>query len=144
LKTYLVALFAVCRAILYPGSKIVACSYTYKQGREIILKITDDFMQKSPLLRTEISRWSTGQNECYVYFKNGSWLRVVIASESSRGARSNVLLIDESRMVSDKIVSTVLRPMNSSPRQPGYLSKPEYSHLQEMNKELFLSSAWLK
>lgn len=143
-KTYLVALFAVCRAILYPGSKIVACSYTYKQGREIILKITDDFMQKSPLLRTEISRWSTGQNECYVYFKNGSWLRVVVASESSRGARSNCLLIDESRMVSDKIVSTVLRPMNSSPRQPGYLNKPEYAHLQEMNKELFLSSAWFK
>lgn len=143
-KTYLTSLFAVCRAILYPGSKIVACSYTYKQGREIILKITDDFMQKSPLLRTEISRWSTGQNECFVYFKNGSWLRVVVAAESSRGARSNVLLIDESRMVSDKIVSTVLRPMNSSPRQPGYLSKPEYAHLQEMNKELYLSSAWFR
>lgn len=143
-KTYLTALFAVCRAILYPGSKIIACSYTYKQGREIILKITDDFMQKSALLRTEVSRWSTGQNECFVYFKNGSWLRVVVASESSRGARSNILLIDESRMVNDKIVSTVLRPMNSSPRQPGYLAKPEYSHLQEMNKELYLSSAWFK
>lgn len=143
-KTYLVGLFAVCRAILYPGSKIVACSYTYKQGREIILKITDDFMQKSALLRTEISRWSTGQNDCFVYFKNGSWLRVVVAAESSRGGRSNVLIIDESRMVSDKIVSAVLRPMNSSPRQPGYLSKPEYAHLQEMNKELYLSSAWFK
>ena len=71
-KTYLVALFSVIRCILYPGTKIVAASYTFKQGKEIILKITDDFMQKSPLLRNEISRVSTGQNDCFVYFKNGS------------------------------------------------------------------------
>lgn len=45
-------------------------------------------------------------------------------------------------MVSQKIVDTVLRPMNGTPRQPGYLSKPEYNNLQEMNKELYLSSAW--
>lgn len=141
-KTYLVALFAVCRCILYPGTKIVACSYTFKQGKELILKITDDFMQKSPLLRNEISKWSTGQNDCFVYFKNGSWMRVVVAAESSRGARSNILLIDESRMVDQKIVDTVLRPMNASPRQPGYLSKPEYAHLQEMNKEMYMSSAY--
>lgn len=141
-KTYIVALFSVCRCILYPGTKIVAASYTFKQGREIVLKITDDFMQKSPLLRNEISKVSTGQNDCYVYFKNGSWIRVVIAGESSRGARSNILIIDESRLVPQKIVDTILRPMNAAPRQPGYLKKLEYSHLQEMNKEFYLSSAF--
>ena len=141
-KTYLVALFAVCRSILYPGSKIVCCSYTFKQGKEIVLKITDDFMQKSPLLRNEILKTTTGQNDCFVYFKNGSWIRVVIAGETSRGARSNILIIDESRLVPQKIVDTVLRPMNAAPRQPGYLSKPEYAHLSEMNKEFYLSSAF--
>lgn len=141
-KTYLVALFGVCRCILYPGTKIVACSYTFKQGKEIILKITDDFMQHSALLRNEISKTSTGQNDCFVYFKNGSYIRVVVAGESSRGARSNILLIDESRLVPQKIVDTVLIPMNGTPRQPGYLSKPEYSHLQEMNKVFYLSSAF--
>jgi hypothetical protein len=141
-KTYLVGLFAVCRCILYPGSKIVCCSYTFKQGKEIILKITDDFMQKSSLLRNEISRVSTGQNDCFVYFKNGSWIRVVVAGESSRGARSNILIIDESRLVPQKIVDTILRPMNAAPRQPGYLRKPEYAHLSEMNKEFYLSSAF--
>ena len=141
-KTYLVSLFAVVRCILYPGTKIVACSYTFKQGKEIVLKITDDFMQKSPLLRNEILKCSTGQNDCYVMFKNGSWIRVYVATESSRGARSNILLIDESRMVSQKIIDTVFKPMNASPRQPGYLNKPEYAHLQEMNKEMYMSSAY--
>lgn len=99
-------------------------------------------MQKSSLLRNEISSWSVGQNDCYVKFKNGSWIRVYVASESSRGARSNILIIDESRMISQKIVDTVFRPMNASPRQPGYLDNPEYAHLQEMNKEMYMSSAW--
>lgn len=141
-KTYLVALFAVYRCILYPGTKIIACSYTFKQGKEVVLKITDDFMQKSGLLRNEISKTSVGQNDCAVYFKNGSWIRVVVAAESSRGARSNILIIDESRMVDQKIVDTVLRPMNGTPRTPGYLRKPEYAHLKEMNKEMYMSSAY--
>ena len=141
-KTYLVALFSVVRCILYPGTKIICCSYTFKQGKEIVLKITDDFMQKSGLLRNEINRTSTGQNDCFVYFKNGSWIRVVVAGESSRGARSNILIIDESRLVPQKIVDTILRPMNGTPRQPGYLNKPEYAHLKEMNKEMYLSSAF--
>lgn len=84
-KTYLVGLYACVRCILYPDTKIVACSYTFKQGKEIIMKITTDFMQKSPLLRNEIEKWSTGQNDCSIYFKNGSWMRVVVAGESSRG-----------------------------------------------------------
>lgn len=141
-KTYLVALFALFRCVCYPGTKCVCASYTFKQGKEIVLKITDDFMLKSTLIRNEISKVSVGQNDCAIYFKNGSWMRVVVAAESSRGVRSNVLITDESRMVNQKIVDTVLKPMNSSPRQPGYLSKPEYKHMQEMNKEMYMSSAW--
>lgn len=141
-KTWLLALFCVIRCILWPGSKVVVASYTFKQGKEIALKITDDFMKRSSLLRNEIQKVTISLNDCVIYFKNGSWIRVVTASESSRGARSNILVIDESRMVDKKIIDTVLRPMNASPRQPGYLSKPEYAHLQEMNKEMYLSSAW--
>lgn len=143
-KTYLVALFACVRCILYPGTKIVAFSATFKQGKEIVLKITDDFMMQSAFLCNEIRKTSTGLNDCGVWFKNGSWIQVRVASETSRGARANIIIADESRMISRKIYDTVMRPMNSSPRQPGYLRKPEYKHLQEMNKEFMMSSAWYK
>lgn len=141
-KTYMVALFAVMRCILYPGQQIICVSATYKQGREIVLKITDDFMHKSPLLCQEILKTSIGQNDCYVTWRNGSILRVVTASENARGARAHILIVDESRLVRQKIVDDILRPMNAAPRQPGYLSKPEYKGMAEMNKELYLSSAW--
>jgi len=30
----------------------------------------------------------------------------------------------------------------TAPRQPRYLNNPEYAHLQERNKEFYLSSCW--
>ena len=141
-KTFLVSLYCCIRSILYPGSKIVVTSATYKQAKEVILKITDYFMRESPILRSEISKWSTSQNDCYVLFKNGSWMRVYVANENSRGARANCFIGDEIRLIPQRLIDTVFVPMLSSPRQPGYLSKPEYAHLQEMNQQFYLSSAW--
>ena len=107
-KTYICALFAVCRCILYPGEICLAVSATYKQARNMIQKVTDDFMLKSPLLRNEVLKWSTGQNDCYIQFKNGAIFRAITATESSRGYRSHIILIDESRLVPHSIVSMLL------------------------------------
>lgn len=147
-KTWLTALFCVVRCILYPGSKIVVCSSTRTQGNEVLLKITDDFCKNygwgSDNLNNEISYKSVGQNNAIIEFKNGSWIRVVTASDSGRGARANVLLVDEFRMVDLDIINTVLRRFLTAPRTPGYLNRKEYSNLQERNKELYMSSCWYK
>lgn len=58
--------------------------------------------------------------------------------------RSNVLIVDEYRLVPIEIINTVLRKFQTAPRQPKYLNKPEYAHLQERNKEIYLSSAGFK
>ena len=79
-KTYICALFAVCRAILYPGEQILSVSATFKQSKNLIQKITDDFMLKSPLLRSEILKYSTGQNDCYIQFKSGSIIKAITAT----------------------------------------------------------------
>lgn len=42
------------------------------------------------------------------------------------------------------IIDDIFVPMLNAPRAPGYLSKPEYSHLAEVGQKLFLSSAWYK
>lgn len=141
-KTFLVAMFAIVKCILYPGTKIVVSSATFKQSKELVGKITDDFMHRSALLRSEIERTSTGQNDCGVWFKNGSYLICKVANENARGARCNVLIIDESRMVSKHIIDDIFIPMLNAPRAPGYLSKQEYAHLAEVGQKLFMSSAW--
>jgi hypothetical protein len=56
--------------------------------------------------------------------------------------RANILVVDEFRMVDLDIINKVLRKFLTAPRQPKYLNKPEYTHLAERNKEMYLSSAW--
>ena len=145
-KTWLTALFCVVRCILFPGTKICVASSTRVQANEVLLKITDDFCKNygwgSDLLNNEISYKSVGQNNGIIQFKCGSWIRVVTASDTGRGARANILIVDEFRMVDLDVINTVLRKFLTAPRTPGYLNKKEYEHLAERNKEIYMSSCW--
>lgn len=143
-KTYLTALFCIVRCILFPGTKVVVSSGTLKQANEVLLKIQDDFMKHSAILRTEIEKCNIGQNDSAIYLKNGSWIKARTSSQNSRSARANCIIVDEFRMVDLEIINTVLRKFLTSPRHPNYLNKPEYAHLTERNKEIYMSSCWLK
>ena len=143
-KTWLTALFCVVRCILYPGSKIVVCSGTLKQANEVLLKIQDELMKHSPILCSEIDKCNIGQNNAIITFKNGSWITTRTSTDNARGARANIIVVDEFRMVDEVILNMVIRKFLTSPRQPGYLNRKEYEHLQERNKEIYMSSAWFK
>ena len=147
-KTWLTALFCVVRCILFPKTKICIASATRPQANEVLLKITDDFMKNygfgSENLRREITYAAVGANKAVIEFANGSWIRVVTASDSGRGSRANILLVDEFRMVDLDTINTVLRRFLTAPRQPNYLNNPKYAHLLERNKEFYMSSAWYK
>jgi hypothetical protein len=143
-KTWLTALFCTIRCILYPGTKICVASKNRNQANEVLEKITTDFMDKSDNLKLEIEDYSVGQNKAYILFKNGSWIKVVTASDSGRSARANILITDEFRMVDITVINTVLRKFLTAPRTPKYLSKKEYKHLVERNKEIYMSSCWFK
>lgn len=147
-KTWLVALFCICRCILYPKTGICVASKTRTQGNEVLEKIEKIFMKMydwgSENLRREIDEKNShiGAADAEINFYNGSFIKVVTASDSSRGNRANVLVIDEFRMVELDTINTVLKRFLTATRQPGYLKNPKYSHLVEENKEMYMSSAW--
>lgn len=145
-KTWLTALYMVIRCILFPGTKIIVCAGYKPQAIEIIQKIKDDFMKEhgwgSANLNLEIESISDSINKAECVFKNGSFIRVVTASDSARHNRANVVFIDEYRMVDKNTVDTVIKRFLTAPRQPGYLNKDEYKHLAERNIEMYASSAW--
>lgn len=101
-------------------------------------------MLQSPILVSEIEKCNIGQNDATIKFKNGSWIKTRTSSENSRSARANLLICDEFRMVDENILNTVLRKFLTAPRSPKYLNKPEYAHLLERNKEIYMSSCWFK
>lgn len=147
-KTWLVSLYCVIRCILFPGTKICIASARKEQSLECIQKIEEDFMKNygwgSSNLRAEIDYISSSINKPIVEFKNGSWIKCVVSSDSARHNRANIIVVDEFRMVDLNIINTVLKKFLTAPRQPGYLNKPEYKHLEERNCELYMSSAWYK
>lgn len=104
----------------------------------------------SPELRAEIDEKQSKANgtNAQIVFYNTSVIKVVTASDSSRGNRCNVLLLDEYRLISKDTIDTVLRKFLTLRRMPRYdeLSdeekKKEYA--KEKNLTLYLSSAYFK
>lgn len=143
-KSYIIAIYCIIRAILYPNTNIVIASGTRGQSRLIITEKILNLKNNSVNLDREIKEFKTGTNECYVLFKNGSKITAVTSGDGARGYRANILIVDEFRLVSKKIIDEILRPFLNVNRTPPYLKNPKYEHLTEENKEIYISSAWYK
>lgn len=144
-KTYLTAVFCVVRCILYPGTKICVASKTLKQAKEVLKKITSEIMPSSPNLRLEIKQITLNSVDAQIEFKNGSIIFVTTTTDTARGGRCHILLVDEFRLCKKEVIETVLRPFMRSERMPGFFKKKEYvNYPKERNKEIYMSSVWLK
>jgi hypothetical protein len=143
-KSYIIAVYCVIRAILYPSSNIVLASGTKGQARLIITEKIFALKNNSKNVDREIKEFKTSANECYVVFWNGSKITAVTSGDSARGYRANILIVDEFRLITKETIDQILRPFLNVQRIPPYLSDPKYKHLQEENKEIYISSAWYK
>lgn len=147
-KSFLSAIFCVIRAILYPGSKICVASGVRSQAINVLEKIMLELKPNSPELAAEIDDKQTRINNtsAQIVFKNGSYIKVVTASDSARGNRATVLLLDEFRLVKKDVVDTILKKFLTQRRMPKYseLTKDErlIEYAKEKNMTMYLSSAY--
>lgn len=147
-KTFLSAIFCVIRCILYPGTRICIASGTRGQSINVLEKIIQELKPNSPELAAEIDDKETKINgtNAQIVFKNTSVIKVVTASDTSRGNRATLLLLDEFRMISKDVIDTILRKFLTLRRMPRYSAlskedrKAEYN--KEKNKTMYLSSAY--
>lgn len=143
-KSYIIAIYACCRAILYPGSRIVLTSATRGQSQLIVSeKIKKELWEASPNLRREISKISDNNNDVYVRFRNGSSIHTVTLSKTSRGNRSTVNVAEEAREIDIDIYNEVVNPFLIV-RQASYMMLPDYAgdpQFQENPCEIFISSS---
>lgn len=142
-KSWLTAVFCICKAILYSKCQIVVASGNLKQGTQII-KYIDSMRKECECLDRSISYLNDKPNTAKVEFWNGSTITVVASNAGARSGRANVLIVDEFILVEKDTINTVLRKFKANPRSPGYLSNPKYSNLAERNQEIYLSSAGAK
>lgn len=144
-KSFISALYACIRCILYPNSMIVLASSTKGQSKLLVSeKIQKELMNMSPRLRREIRKIKDNQNEVIVSFKNNSTITVVPASENGRGYRSTAIIREEFRQIKKFIDDSILSPFQIV-RQAPYLKDEYYSDvpdLQEENVDIYISSSW--
>lgn len=149
-KTFLSAVFCVIRCILYPGTKICIASGTRGQAINVLEKIMLELKPNSRELAAEIDEKQSKINgtNAQIVFRNGSYIKVVTASDSARGNRANILLIDEFRMVNKDTIDTVLKKFLTQKRRPKYsaLSRTEAKEerAKEKNMTMYLTSAYFK
>lgn len=149
-KTYISAVYCVTRCILFPGTRICIASGTRGQAINVLEKIIQEIQPRSPELRAEIDEKQSKMNgtNAIIMFKNTSVIKVVTASDSSRGNRCNILLLDEYRLIPKDVIDTVLKHFLNFRRAPMYAELSDEERLREYDKEkpltMWLSSAFFK
>ncbi len=143
-KSFLIALYAVAKAILYPGTNIVIMSATKKQAGLIISEKIEGILQPNyPNIAREISKIQSNNTNWEVFFHNGSKITVVAASDNARGYRSNLNIYEEFRLIDKEVIEKVGTPMLEI-RQTPYLLMDEYKKYYDEAEEAYISSGGYK
>jgi hypothetical protein len=145
-KSFIIALYACCRCILYPGTIFVIGSATKGQAKLMVsAKIQDELMEWSPVLKSEISGVSVSINDTSVKFRNSSKIIVYTANDNARGNRSHASCREEFRQIDKKIEDKVISPFQTVRNRPYMLNDfyGENKILQEDPVDIYISSSWI-
>lgn len=84
-KTWIIAVWSLTLAVLYPQIKVIVCAKTIKQGAIILSEKLTSLRDTYPNVAREIVSITTNANVNEAIFRNGSTIKVVPSSENSRG-----------------------------------------------------------
>jgi hypothetical protein len=146
-KSWLIAVLAFARAVLYPHSEIVVVATTIKQASIIFGKMSD-LKNQHPNIAREIKKFSDTQNNCFCELHNTSTIKVVACQESGRGERSTFTIGEEFRIMDKQKFDSIVKPFSYA-RQTPYLtdSNSKYKDIKiliEQPQRILISSAYHK
>ena len=78
--------------------------------RNIVFEYLEYLCKNSWFVRRNIGLMKCNSNEVLVCFKNGSFIRVIPATENARGHRANNVVIDSDAM-NQEVIHCIIRPM---------------------------------
>lgn len=115
-KTFMLALYALLKALLVPGSKIVIVGAGFRQAK-LVFKYIEQLYESSPLVKEAISHYGGPK-----YGSDAATLRVGLShisaipigdGEKIRGIRATVLIADEFASIPEDIFDIVIEPFTA-------------------------------
>jgi hypothetical protein len=124
-KTFLQAVLACLKALLYPGHRVGLIAPTFRQSK-LIFDECSRLYQRSPILREACERKPTQQSDnCYIRFKSvagqpGSLVQAIPLGDGTkiRGSRFFTIICDEFPHIPLEIFNMVIRPMAATVSDP--------------------------
>jgi len=144
-KSWLIALLAYARGVLYPNSEIVIVSNSMKQAGIIFGKMAS-LKNDYPNIAREIDKFYDTQNNYKCVLHNGTTIKVVACQEGGRGERSTFTIGEEFRIMDKTKFDSIVKPFAYA-RQTPYLKNPKYANekiLVEEPRQILISSAYHK
>ena len=144
-KSWLAAVCLVAYCLLNPNTKAGVLAPSFRQAKSVIKeKILDDILNRSSFLKGEIKSFNCSVQQAEITFLNGSFIRafpmgVGNEGEKIRGARLNIILVDEYAYVNKEVVDMVITPMMVVKRNYK-VGDTEEEKIEESNKFLMTST----
>lgn len=120
-KSFILGLYALLRAILVPGSKIVICGAGFRQAK-LVFKYIETLYEASPLIKEALEQWGGPK-----YGSDMATLRVGLSviqaipigdGEKIRGIRATCLIADEFASIPEEIFDIVIAPFTAVHANP--------------------------
>ncbi|HEC64566.1 MAG TPA: hypothetical protein ENI23_04680, partial [bacterium] len=124
-KTFINAVFACLKCLLYPGYRVGLLAPTFRQSK-FMFDECNRLWQRSSILQSATARKPTHQSDnCYIQFKAvagkvGSLIQAVPLGDGSkiRGSRFFSIICDEFPHIPEDIFNMVIRPMAATVADP--------------------------
>jgi hypothetical protein len=118
-KSFLLAVFAIYYALMFPGSRIVIVSRTLRQAKFIFSEIKTIY-NKSPILRSLSECQPTDSVDRSYYNINDSSIVALPLGQGDkiRGQRSHLTLVDEFNSVPIEVFDIVIRGFSAAQADP--------------------------
>lgn len=122
-KTYILAVYAILRALLDPGSKIVIVGAGLRQAR-LVFGYIETMWSNSPMLRSIVGggkKAGPRQNVDLCYFKIGDSIIYALPlgdGQKIRGFRANTVIADEFAAIPEDVFNIVVRGFAATTKTP--------------------------
>lgn len=110
-KTILQVLVMFVLCVLYPGIEFALTAQTKENAAELLRDKHNDIVKKYPWFKHEIYEKSFTKSDAEIIFMNGSRIDILANTQSSKGQRRNVLMVEESALLNDFVFQDVLLPI---------------------------------